>query len=359
MSSHTNDHLIGGKKSTNTRTMLYVVLFLIIAIAGLTYVKWWPYYFKAIKAAAEHSIGSSILTSDQGAAPAPSLQSAWDYGVVYFKSVWKAALLGILLGSLVQVLIPSKWLLKMLGRTNFKSTALGGVASLPGMMCTCCAAPIAVGLRKKNVSVGASLAFWIGNPVLNPATLIFMTFVLSWKFTLLRLVFGILLTFAVSYFANRFAGSTPVPDAVDEVVNEPEEPQGSFLSLWMRSMGTMLLTIVPAYLVTVLVLGAARAWMFPALGTGSMNAILAVIIFAVAGALFVIPTAAEIPIIATFLSLGFGTGAAGALLITLPAVSLPSMLMVSRSFPRKVLWFVLVSVVLLGILCGALSTIVL
>ncbi|MNN82787.1 putative permease [compost metagenome] len=90
-----------------------------------------------------------------------------------------------------------------------------------------------------------------------------------------------------------------------------------------------------------------------------MNAILAVIIFAVAGTLFVIPTAAEIPIIATFLSLGFGTGAAGALLITLPAVSLPSMLMVSRSFPRKVLWFVLVSVVLLGILCGALSTIVL
>ncbi|RUT35864.1 permease [Paenibacillus zeisoli] len=359
MSTHTNDHLLGGKRSTSSRTILYVVLFLIIAIAGLTYVKWWPYYFKAFKAAAEHSIGSSILTGDQGTAPAPSLQSAWDYGVVYFKSVWKAAVLGILLGSLVQVLIPSRWLLKMLGRTSFKSTALGGIASLPGMMCTCCAAPIAVGLRKKNVSIGASLAFWIGNPVLNPATLIFMTFVLSWKFTLLRIVFGILLTFAVSYFANKFAGRSPVPDVVDEVVNQPEDQQGSFFTLWLKSMGTMLLTIVPAYLITVLLLGAARAWMFPALGAGTMNGILAVIIFAIAGTLFVIPTAAEIPIIATFLSIGFGTGAAGALLITLPAVSLPSLLMVSRSFPRKVIWFVLVSVICLGIICGALSAVVL
>ncbi|MNK32613.1 putative permease [compost metagenome] len=359
MSSNTNDHLLGGKRPSSFRTILFVIFFVIIAIAGLTYVKWWPYYFKAIKAAAEHSIGSSILTGDQGTAPTPSLQSAWDYGAVYFKSVWKAAVLGILLGSLVQVLLPSRWLLKVLGRTNFKSTALGGIASLPGMMCTCCAAPIAVGLRKKNVSIGASLAFWIGNPVLNPATLIFMTFVLSWKFTLLRIVFGILLTFAVSFFANKFAGNTKVPDVVEEVVNQPDEPQGSFLTLWLKSMGTMLLTIVPAYLVTVLLLGAARAWMFPTLGAGSMNGILAVIIFAIAGTLFVIPTAAEIPIIATFLSLGFGTAVAGALLITLPAVSLPSMLMVSRSFPRKVIWFVLASVVLLGLVCGAISAVIL
>ncbi|USB31620.1 permease [Paenibacillus sp. YPG26] len=358
MSSNNYNSLHGGKRPASSRTVLLVVLFLIIAIAGLTYVKWWPYYFKALKAAAEHSLGASILTGDQGTAPAPSLQSAWDYGMVYFKSVWKAAVLGILLGSLVQVLLPSRWLLKTLGKMNFKSTALGGVASLPGMMCSCCAAPIAVGLRKKNVSIGASLAFWIGNPVLNPATLIFMTFVLSWKFTLLRVVFGIILTFAVSYFANRFAGTTQVPDEVEEVVNQPEEPQGSFLTLWLKNMGTMLLTIVPAYFVTVLLLGAARAWMFPVLGAGSMNAVLAVIIFAVAGTLFVIPTAAEIPIIATFLSLGFGGGVAGALLITLPAVSLPSVMMVSRAFPRKVIWFVLGSVVLSGLLCGAIGAVV-
>ncbi|UQZ36170.1 hypothetical protein C2I18_23190 [Paenibacillus sp. PK3_47] len=356
MSATTSGHPGKGYKPSRL-TILLALVFVVIAVAGLSYVKWWPYYHKAIKAITEHSIGSSILTGEQGEMPAPSFQSAWDYALTYFNAVWKAAVLGILLGSLVQVLLPSQWLLKVLGKANFRSTALGGLASLPGMMCTCCAAPIAVGLRKKNVSVGAALAFWLGNPMLNPATLIFMTFVLSWKFTLLRIVSGLILTFAVSYFAGKLAGGSTVPEPVDELVNKPAEHEANFWIRWLQSAGRMLLTIVPAYLVTVLVLGAARAWMFPALGEGAFNGILAVIIFTIAGTLFVIPTAAEIPIIATFLSFGFGTGVAGALLVTLPPVSLPSLLMIYKSFPRRVVWFVVASVMVLGLLSAAVGSI--
>lgn len=357
MTAVSNHSSHSSKEPVSLKTVLLVLIFLLIAIAGLSYVKWWPYYHKAITAATEHSIGSSILTGDQAIAPDPSFQSAWDYAVTYFKSVWKAAVFGILLGSLVQVLLPSKWLLKVLGKANLKSTALGGIASLPGMMCSCCAAPIAVGLRKKNVSVGASLAFWLGNPVLNPATLIFMTFVLSWKFTLMRVVFGLILTFAVSHFANKFAGNTSVPQTIDETVNKAVQPEGLLIIRWLKSAGSMLLTVVPAYFITVLLLGAARAWMFPVLGDGVTNGILAIIIFAIAGTLFVIPTAAEIPIIGTFLSFGVGTGAVGALLVTLPSISLPSLLMVYRSFPRRVIWFVFGSVVALGILSGIVGTV--
>ena len=90
-----------------------------------------------------------------------------------------------------------------------------------------------------------------------------------------------------------------------------------------------------------------------------MNGILAVIIFAIAGTLFVIPTAAEIPIIGTFLSFGFSTGVAGALLVTLPSISLPSLLMVYRSYPRRVVWFVLFSVITLGLLSGLVGSIIL
>ncbi|QWU13681.1 hypothetical protein SAMN04487895_103369 [Paenibacillus sophorae] len=346
-------------KPKDYKAITLAVIFLVIAVAGLSYVKWWPYYHKAFKAAAEHSIGSSIMTGKEATAPAPSLQAALDYAAAYFKSVWKAAVLGILLGSLVQVLIPSKWLLRVLGKANFKSTAIAGLASLPGMMCSCCAAPIAVGLRKKNVSVGAALAFWIGNPVLNPATLIFMTFVLSWKFTLMRIVFGLILTFGVSYLANKFAGNTQVPDTLAKPVVEASAPQGPLLVRWAAAAVRMLLAVVPAYIITVLLLGAARAWMFPSLGTGIASGILAVLVFAIAGTLFVIPTAAEIPIIGTFLSFGFGAGVAGALLVTLPAISLPSLLMVYRSFPRRVVWFVFISVVAAGILGGAVGAAVL
>jgi uncharacterized membrane protein YraQ (UPF0718 family) len=181
--------------------------------------------------------------------------------------------------------------------------------------------------------------------------------VLSWKFTLLRIISGLILTFAVSYFAGKLAGSSEVPQPVDHLVNQTPEHEANLLVRWLKSAGMMLLTVVPAYLITVLLLGAARAWMFPALGDGAFNGVLAVIIFTIAGTLFVIPTAAEIPIIATFLSFGFGTGVAGALLVTLPPVSLPSLLMIYKSFPRRVVWFVVGSVMVLGLLTAAAGAI--
>ncbi|WP_410771986.1 permease [Fontibacillus sp. BL9] len=353
MSTSTKPHSLNPRPPGTGKTIVFIILFVIIAIAGLSYVKWWPYYEKAFKAAASHSIGSSILGSEMSGLP--SWSSAIDYATTYFKSVWKAAVLGILLGSLVQVLLPSKWLYKVLGKASFKSTLLGGAASLPGMMCSCCAAPVACGLRRKNVSVGASLAFWIGNPVLNPATLIFMAFVLSWKFTVLRIVFGLILTFGISYLADRFAdkkdNTSPVPEP--DVQESSDEEQGSFAVRWLKSLGMMILNVVPAYAISVLLLGAFQHSLFPvSMGTG----IAAIIVFAIVGTLFVIPTAAEIPIIQSFIALGLGTGPSAALLLTLPTISLPSLLMVSRSFSRRTLLFVLASVIVIGVLGGMLGT---
>lgn len=347
------------KPSKNHRLVIVsVVVFALVAVAGLGYVKWWPYYDKAVHAIDSGSIGSSILTGGERNAPDPSWSAAWDYAVTYYKAVWKAAVLGILLGSLVQVLLPSGWLLRLLGRNSAKSTAIGGLAAMPGMMCSCCAAPIAVGMRKKNVSAGASLAFWLGNPMINVATLIFMTAVLSWKFTLLRLVFGLIVTFGVSYVAGRMAGNVEVPQEKLEKTM-PAETSAPLWKRWLSSVWSMAIHLVPAYFVSVLVLGAARAWLFPTLGDGALDGALLLLVFSIAGALFVIPTAAEIPIIQAFLALGVATAPTASLLVVLPALSLPSLLMIRRSFPGRVVAFVFGSVVLLGILCGLVGSLVL
>lgn len=78
------------------------LLFLLIAAIGLYYVKWSPYYFKAFAAADSHSIGASIL-NDQQSSP---WSAALAYSQVYFLAIWKAAVLAVILGSLLQVLIP-------------------------------------------------------------------------------------------------------------------------------------------------------------------------------------------------------------------------------------------------------------
>ena len=309
-------------------------LFLLVACVGLYYVKWSPYYLKAFVAADSHSIGASIL-NDQQSAP---LAAALAYAQVYFLAIWKAAVLAVILGSLLQVLVPRDWLLRLFGRAGLGSTLRGGLFALPGMMCSCCAAPVAAGMRRQRVSVGAALAFWIANPVLNPATLVFMGFVLGWGFTALRLVAGIVLVVGVSLVAQRIAGPEQVPEAALDAVAEASVVESQpFLSRWLRTLWQLFWSTIPIYILAVLILGAARVWLFPHVDGAMTNSLVWLVPLAIVGTLFVIPTAAEIPIVQTMMALGMGTGPAVALLMTLPSVSLPSLLMLRKDFDARVL----------------------
>ncbi|EHM49491.1 permease [Yokenella regensburgei] len=324
-------------------------LFFLVLAVGLWYVKWQPYYGKAFTAAETHSIGKSILAGADG----NPLRAAWDYALVYFLAVWKAAVLGVILGSLVQVLIPRDWLQRTLGQTRFRGTLLGTLFSLPGMMCTCCAAPVAAGMRRQQVSMGGALAFWLGNPLLNPATLVFMGFVLGWQFTLIRLVAGLATVLVVATLVQKWVKETPLPAAEPEAIKP--EPQDGFFSRWLRALWSLFWNTIPVYILAVLVLGAARVWLFPHVDGLVGNTLFWVIAMALAGCLFVIPTAAEIPIVQTMMLAGMGTAPALALLITLPAVSVPSLIMLRNAFPAKALWLTGGLVVLSGSVVGALA----
>ena len=323
-------------------------LFFLVVIVGLWYVKWQPYYGKAFTAADTHSLGKSILAQ---AAENP-LRAALDYAMVYFLAVWKAAVLGVLLGSLIQVLIPRSWLLRTLGQPRFQGTLLGTLFSLPGMMCTCCAAPVAAGMRRQQVSMGGALAFWLGNPLLNPATLVFMGFVLGWQFTLIRFVAGLATVLIVATVVQRWvkepAAQPVVPDEFTAVESAP------FLARWGKALWTLFWNTIPVYILAVLILGAARVWLFPHADGAVGNTLFWVIAMAVAGCLFVIPTAAEIPIVQTMMLAGMGVAPGLALLITLPALSLPSLIMLRKAFPAKALWLAGGLVALSGVMTGGL-----
>ncbi|HFZ8996084.1 TPA: permease [Citrobacter freundii] len=324
-------------------------LFFLVVIVGLWYVKWQPYYGKAFTAAETHSIGKSILAQ----ADANPWRAAWDYALIYFIAVWKAAVLGVLLGSLIQVLIPRDWLLRTLGQSRFRGTLFGTLFSLPGMMCTCCAAPVAAGMRRQQVSMGGALAFWMGNPLLNPATLVFMGFVLGWHFAAIRLVAGLAMVLVVATLVQKWVKEPLPADAPLTVA--VDEPQGGFFSRWGKALWVLFWNTIPAYILAVLVLGAARVWLFPHADGAIDDTLMWVIAMAIAGCLFVIPTAAEVPIVQTMMMAGMATAPALALLMTLPAVSLPSLIMLRKAFPAKALWLTGVLVAVAGVIVGSFA----
>lgn len=339
----------------------WAATFAIVAIIGFAYVKWIPYYAKAFVAYSQHSIGDSIIFGKASAAPPASLSAALDYAMAYGKSIWKAMLLGLILGSGIKVLLPSHWVSAMLGRLGFRSVMLGGLFALPCMMCTCCAAPVAAGMRQSRASVGSVVSWWLANPLLNPATLVFMGFVLGWGWVLFRLVFGVAMVLGIAYLAERYTESNNVDankeglsqaDATfnQQLMLEPEVSTEGVMLRWTREFMSLTIKLLPEYLVLVLLLGATRAWLFPVFGAD--DSIIWIFALALAGMLFVIPTAGEVPIVQAMFALGMGAGPAAALIMTLPAVSLPSLVMLGKVFSLRIRLLIAVGVVLSGIIAG-------
>jgi uncharacterized membrane protein YraQ (UPF0718 family) len=184
-----------------------------------------------------------------------------------------------------------------------------------------------------------------------------MGFVLSWKFAIFRIVAGLIMVFGVSALANRIAGTETAPDSLPG--EKADEESGHLFGRWLRALSRLIIDSIPAYVIFVLLLGAVRAWLFPMVQPEWGNSLLLVLGMAVAGTLFVIPTAAEIPVIQTLMAFGLGVGPAAALLMTLPAVSLPSILIIKKALPARILVFVMVSVALVGLASGLIAPLVL
>ncbi len=347
-----------GLKEKSLPVLIGVVIFTLVAVIGFAYVKWVPYYVKAFFAQSHHAIGDSILSGKSASAPPASWSAAVDYAIAYGKSIWQALVLCLVLGSGIKVLLPSRWVGAALGCLGFRSFALSSLFAIPCMMCTCCAAPVAVGMRQNRASVGSAVSWWMANPVLNPATLVFMGFVLGWHWVVFRIVFGVAMVLGIAYLAEYYVNARETETvAVDPGLTPDAEPlTGSFLTRWAREFLTLAIRLLPEYVVLVLLLGAVRIWLFP--GLGAHDGIGWIVAMALAGTLFVIPTAGEVPIVQAMFVLGMGAGPAGALIMTLPAVSLPSLVMLGRVFSLRIRLVIASGVALSGVVAGLVAMMV-
>ena len=338
-----------------------VLLALVIAVAALLWAKWLPYGAKVTALGQTHTwSGTSILTVG-GVSPgdAPSWSAATSFFGTYLQAIWKALLAALLISAAVQAFVPRAWLLRLLNRPGrLRSAAVGGLASTPSMMCTCCTAPVAATLRRDGVSPAAALAYWLGNPLLNPAVIVFLALVAPWQWTVTRVVVGVVVVVGGSALVARFAAPRELP--VAQVTGAPATPPADWFATaperFARTLGRLLVTLVPEYLVVVLVVGGFRGWLFPLGGSTVHTGVLVVVVAAVVGTLLVIPTGGEIPVLQGLALAGVSLGGIGALLLTLPAVSIPGIAMVGRTFGWRATWATAAVVAGGGVVAGVVLT---
>ena len=234
---------------------------------------------------------------------------------------------------------------------------------------------MAPSFARRGASTNFVLSFVIGAPMLNVTTIVLAVALLPAPFAVTRIVAGLFVTVVVTYMVARIADDwdhRPVAmavtgtdtgglqhilgaylrplDRIAGIGREIVETPSQLLSVWLKASGRIALVLVPALWVWSVVAAAIFQALPPAFGNNLPSVVLA----AVGGTFFMISTWSEIPIALQLVQSG-NNGPAAALLVGLPAISLPCVVLLGGSLRRfRMIMLLSVGVMIVGIVAGAM-----
>lgn len=281
------------------------------------------------------------------------------YTLDYINLIWFTTVLGILIAGALVSLAP-RLVRGRLGGNGWKQHLAGALFGVPNMLCTCCAVSAVAGLRKAGAGIMSALAFFVAAPALNIVVILLAFQLLPLKLAVARTVLGLVAAVGVTYLVARLNPRT-WSEAVHAVRNP--EREGSITGMvgaWARDTWEITRSVVPVLLVGFLIIGTFRAVMpFDAVARGLGDGIWPTLLASAVGTVLMVPTFTEVLWVQEFSRQGLATGPAVALLITLPAVSLPSLWVLGKVLRSYRLAVSLgAAILLLGLVGGTVFSLV-
>jgi len=131
-------------------------------------------------------------------------------------------LFGALIGGVVEQFISRDWVVRILPKRGWMTTLVGGGLGLIFPICECGIVPIVRRFIGKGVPLGASVAYLLGGPIVNPlvAASTAVAYDGDWFIVALRLGFGYVIAVTTGFIINKmFAGQPVVLDAPNETAD--------------------------------------------------------------------------------------------------------------------------------------------
>ena len=344
---------------------------LILVILALLVVDLFAY--RGVPAA--RSMVSGRLTADWlGAFGVTGWWRPFAQATSFLLNVWHATMLGILLSALALTVLPA-YLKSYVARGGFTGSLFGAMFALPQPFCSCCSSVMAPSFVRRGASTTFLLSFIIGAPMLNVTTMLLALALLPAPFAITRIVAGIVITVLVTYLvarvADRWDGTArPANERapaggwiqrvggfylrlfdLDRIIGHRRlETPSQLIGAWLYASGRIALVLVPTLWLWSVIASA----LFQALPSAFGNNLTSVVLSAVVGTFFMISTWSEIPMALQLIQSGY-TGPAAALLVVLPAISLPCMMLLGGALQRfRVVALLSIGVMMVGIAAGAL-----
>ncbi len=258
--------------------------------------------------------------------------------------------------SYIQSFFPPERTRKILGKfkgltANILSALLGTVTPF----CSCSSIPLFIGFTNAGLPIGVTFSFLISSPLVDLASIILLASILNWKIAIAYVVVGIVLAVTAGTFISKMKLEKYVEPFVFTNKMMETEQEGLTVKDRIDFSKDQVLDIVK------------RVWLYILIGVGIgalihnwipenvINAMLgqdkwySVLLVTIVG----IPMYADIfgtlPIAEALVLKGVGLGTALAFMMGVTALSLPSIIMLSKVVKKKLL-VIFVALVTLGII---------
>jgi len=275
----------------------------------------------------------------------------------YIQKAWFCLGMAFLIAGAVQTFIPKELIIKHLGRRNFKAYFIAAFGGPLLSVCSCSIIPLFAAIKKRGAGLGPAITFLLATPAINPAAIILTFSLLNWKFAIGRIILA--LSAAVITGVILEALWTTEEEKTGLLSQLKIEYQEKPLNLkedlkeWVLNVWDFVKKILPLVLLGIFIIGIIKIILTSSVISKYFSqGYLQIALASIMGVVMYTPTLVEIPFIRELLILGMGTGPALAFLLTGPALSLPSMLGVSRVIRWKIVLNYVLIMWILGIIGG-------
>lgn len=276
-------------------------------------------------------------------------------------------LLGFLIAGLLNGLIPKKYIVKHLGKSNLSSVVKASLFGIPLPLCSCGVIPTGIGFRDQGASNGATVSFLTSTPQTGVDSILATYSLLNWPWAIIKpivaLFTGVISGLIVNKAESKSTSKPNPSEAKDHATKDhaAEDPrilrqnnQKSWFNRIFKYAFVDFLSDISRWLLLGLALAALIAILIPAdlFSNTLSNPYLNMGIMLIASIPVYVCATGSIPIAATLLLKGMNPGAVLVFLLAGPATNLATITVVWKSMGKKIALIYIGSLMFLSILFG-------
>jgi uncharacterized membrane protein YraQ (UPF0718 family) len=263
-------------------------------------------------------------------------------------------LFGFAVAGLLKVLIPTGFVQKHLGGKGIWPIIKSSLFGVPLPLCSCGVIPVAMSLRKRGASPGATVAFLLSTPQTGVDSILVTLSLLGPVFMVARPVIALITGVIGGVAVDLFGKEMPVP--IESVDDEDSAANKSRLAIGFRhafivlprDIGTaMFVGLLVAALISIVV---PDDFFAGKIGSG----IGAMFLMMLVGIPLYVCATASVPIAAALIAKGLSPGAALVFLMTGPATNAAAFVTIWKILGRRTAIIYILTVAISALACGLL-----